>query len=78
MAIGLIQLQAVGAEMAAAELDLEARAGLSEIVKPDQRHNPAFRTWRGDGTMHGGQQHRCNGSNVEKMRQQWVAGLFWP
>lgn len=76
MAIGLIQLQAVGVEMAAAELDLEARAGLSEIVQTDKRDDPAFRTWRGDGTMHGGQQHRCNGSNIEKMRQQWIAVLF--
>lgn len=76
MAIRLIRLQAIAAEMAAAELALESWAGLAEIVQANQGDNPALRAWQRDWTRHDGQQHRCHCSDIEKMGQQGVPELF--
>ena len=68
MAIRLIELKAITAEMTPAKLALETRARLPEVVQPDKCDDPPLVAWQGAWAMHGWQQNRSNGSNIKKMR----------
>lgn len=75
MAIWLVSLQAITSEMTTAELDLEARAGLAEIMQPNQSCDPSFSTRQRNWTRHHRQQCRRHSCHIQKVRQQRVSKL---
>ena len=75
MAIGLVLLQTISTYVTAAELPLELRAGLAEIVETNQGNEPGLRTRQYHWARHGAQQHRCHCRHIEQMRKERVAVL---